>query len=110
MQLTDEQLAALESYERFAARIAEAVKAIAEKHGFAVDGEADRVAHLSRYITVYSVDDDGINDEQIAQVRISTHGQRYAGPDWSFEQSDSDESVARGLAAVEAKCVRWLSL
>ena len=99
MQLTAKQIEACEEFDRFVARIAGEVKRMAAERGYIADGEDERAG--SRYIGVWTVDDDGCRDERVAAVRVSNHGQRYGGPDWSFETTDSDESIARGLAAIQ---------
>ena len=98
MQLTAEQITACERFDAFVARIAGEVKRMAVERGMVADGEDERAG--SRYIGVWTVDADGFRDERVASVRISNHGQRYAGPDWSFEDTDSEQSIARGLATI----------
>lgn len=98
MNLTTEQLAACEQYDAFVARIAAEIKAIAASRGFVCDGEDERAG--SRYMGIWTVEDDGCRDERVAAVRISNHRQAHGGPDWSFEVSDSEESISRGFAEI----------
>lgn len=98
MTLTTEQIEACEKYDAFVVRIAAEIKSIADSRGFICDGEDERAG--SRYMGIYTVDEDGCRDEKVASVRISDHGQRYGGPDWSFEDTDTEESIARGIATV----------
>lgn len=84
-------------YQPWILAMAELIREIAERHNLTVDGETDRVG--SRYITLR--DSDG---EVIASARLSDHGQRYCGPDWSFEITDSEQSIRRGLAELARLC------
>lgn len=104
-ELTVDQAANRTAYEAFVRRIATAVTEIATRHGMVADDVEDRAE--SRYLGVWTVEDDGCRGDRVASVRISDHSQRYGGPDWSFEPRDSEASIARGLTEIERLCLEW---
>lgn len=72
------------------------IKLIAESHGHTFI-RCDRTGSMYPRIE----DADGC---EICEVRISQHDQRYAGACWSFELSDSEASIRRGLATIDGLC------
>lgn len=104
--LTDEQLANDRDYREFCSRILRELRAIADRHGLIVSGDDERRG-LSMYVRIFTRDEDGCTGERVAEARISDHRQARGGPDWSFEISDDEASIARGLAEIERLCREW---
>lgn len=100
---------AIERFENFLVRIADAMGTIANRHGMTCELD-DRRGSSSRYVDIWSVDEDGCQGEKVAQARVSNHKQAFGGPDWSFEWDDSDESIERGLKQIESIVVKWKTL
>jgi len=72
------------------------IKLIAESHGHTFI-RCDRTG--SMYPRIEDAD-----ECEICEVRISQHDQRYAGACWSFELTDSEASIRRGLATIDGLC------
>ena len=77
-----------------------ACQAIADRHGCSVSEET--AGSGSHYISIDREDADGCADVSI-KVRVANHSARHAH-DWSFEPTDSDKSLAVGLARIETLC------
>ena len=77
-----------------------AIEEIADRRACSVSVET--AGSGSYYISIDRDDADGEADVSI-KIRVSSHKARH-GNDWSFEPSDSDKSVLRGLATIERLC------
>jgi len=80
--------------------VKDAITDIAERHGCTVSDET--AGSGSYYISIDRDDADGEVDVSL-KIRVSDHAARY-GCNWSFEPTDSDKSIANGLATIERKC------
>lgn len=81
------------------------VQALAEKYGFKSKTEDDRSG--SSYLDIYAVDENGDHDDDVYQVRLSDHKQKYGGPGWSFRVDESTEQWKRGFADIEKELKDW---